>query len=165
MHRPRMHYSPEQRARVIEEFSNTGRIDLACSLAGVCPEAHYRWLKRHPAYKAAFQAALRQAVDLLEAEAWRRAHDGCERPVVSHGRIMEMQQRDQDGKLKFDADDKPVMGPLVVREYSDLLIQFLLKGRRREVYGDKTEFSNPDGSPLGVKVEIKLTGGLDASGS
>ena len=44
-----------------------------------------------------------EAREVLEAEAWRRANDGCEEPVVSHGKIV----LNKDGT------------PLVVKKYSD----------------------------------------------
>ena len=52
--------------------------------------------------------------DLLEDEAWRRAYSGTERPVFQNGALV--------GKT---------------REYSDLLMELLLKGRRPEKFRDK----------------------------
>jgi hypothetical protein len=62
--------------------------------------------------------ALDYGTDRLEDEAFRRAHDGCEKPLVSAGKIV----RDDEGiGLKF-------------REYSDTLMCLLLKSRRPEKY-------------------------------
>ena len=55
---------------------------------------------------------------MLEAEAWRRAHDGIEEPILYKGQVVTH-----------------------VRKYSDLLLMFLLKGLRPEKFRDK--FSMP----------------------
>ena len=40
--------------------------------------------------------------------------------------------------------------PLTVTKFSDPLLQFVLKGRRRETYGDKTEIGGIDGGAIQV---------------
>lgn len=42
-------------------------------------------------------------------------------------------------------------------EPSDTLLIFLLKGLRREVYGDKREISGPDGGPIPISPVEKLS--------
>src|ERR1700691_2957444 len=59
--------------------------------------------------------------DRLKDEAFRRAHDGGERPLVSAGKIVK--------------DDEGVS--LRIREYSDTLMCLLLKSRRPEKYRDR----------------------------
>lgn len=61
------------RARVIEEFRKTGRVDLATATVGVDREAHYRWLKQHKDYAAAFEEARQPVAQMLEDEAVKRA--------------------------------------------------------------------------------------------
>ncbi len=63
----------------------------------------------------AFQEAMDEAADLLEAEAWRRALEGVAEPVVKGG--------------------KPVLHPttgeaVMVRRYSDALLVLLLRGSK-----------------------------------
>jgi hypothetical protein len=76
-----------------------------------------------PAWRndAAFQAALEQcdevAADIMESEAYRRAVDGVEKPT---------------GWFKGEPGG-------FVREYSDLLMIFLLKGLRPDKYRDRME--------------------------
>jgi hypothetical protein len=74
--------------------------------------------------------------DILEAEAWRRANEGYTEPVVSHGKIV----YDKDGT------------PLMVRKYSDTLMQTLLKGHHPEKYRERiaAEHTGKDGAPLQI---------------
>ncbi|MBX6773030.1 MAG: hypothetical protein IRY83_14975 [Chloroflexi bacterium] len=64
-------------------------------------------------------------MDALEAEAWRRAVDGVERPVYQNGQRVG-----------------------AVREYSDTLLIFLLKGGRPQKYRERYELSGPQSQPL-----------------
>ena len=47
---------------------------------------HNHWLENDPDYKAAFQYAYDDAIDLLEAEARRRIVEGIDRPVFHNGK-------------------------------------------------------------------------------
>jgi hypothetical protein len=110
------HLSPQQRA-FLAAFRKTGNVRLACGAAKVGRSSHYRWLNQSPAYREAFAVAKEEVADLLEAEAYRRAVEGVERPV---------------GWYKGQAGGS-------VREYSDTLLIFLLKGLRPEKYGDRVQ--------------------------
>lgn len=93
--------------KFLKAFVVLGMISRAAEQAGINRESHYDWLKRFPEYKAAFDEAYEMAGDLLEDEAFRRAHDGYDKPVFYEGQ--------ECG---------------VVREYSDSLMALQLKGRR-----------------------------------
>ncbi len=108
--------TPQQRA-FLAAFRNTGNVRLACEAANVGRSSHYRWLNRDPAYREAFAVAKEEVADLLEAEAYRRAVEGVEKPVGWY--------KGKPGGY--------------VREYSDTLLIFLLKGLRPEKYGDRVE--------------------------
>jgi hypothetical protein len=108
--------TPQQRA-FLAAFRNTGNVRLACEAAKVGRSSHYRWLNQDPAYREAFAVAKEEVADLLEAEAFRRAVDGVEKPVGWH--------KGKPGGY--------------VREYSDTLLIFLLKGLRPEKYGDRVQ--------------------------
>lgn len=143
----KVRHTRRTRARLLESFAQTGRVDLAAAAAGVSRDTHYEWLKEDPAYKAAFESAREQAADLLEAEAWRRAGEGVTEPVFHAGkRAVDFILDDKGEPLMKDG--KPVARPAVIRKYSDQLLMFLLKGRKRDVYGDKVEATGKDGSPL-----------------
>jgi hypothetical protein len=62
------------------------------------------------------EAARIEAADLLEDEAFRRAHQGIDKPVFQ---------------------GKELVG--VIREYSDTLLIFLLKGCRPDKYRDRVD--------------------------
>ena len=105
------------------------RIDAAEG-AGASPEA-VEWLKR-------YRGAVRASVDTLEAEAFRRAHDGVDEPLI--GRV----GKDQDGIIT------------TVKKHSDSLLMFLLRARDPARFKDRTatELTGKDGGP--VKTENKV---------
>ena len=121
-----LQHTPRTRARVIEEFRKLGRIDLACAAVEVDRTDHYRWIKRHADYRAAFEEAREQVNGLLEDEAFRRAHHGTMRPVTVAGQLV------------------------MVHEFSDQLLMFLLKCRNPSVFGDfqRLQVTGKDGEPL-----------------
>lgn len=98
-------------------FREFGNVRLACEAAAVGRSSHYRWLDQDPDYAEEFEQAKADAVDVLEAEARRRAVDGVEELV---------------GWYKGQAGGK-------IRRYSDTLLIFLLKGLRPEVYRERME--------------------------
>jgi len=127
----------------LAELEDRANVSAAAAAAGVDRGTPYRWREADSRFAAAWDAAVDVAVDGLEAEAWRRAHEGWDEPVFQRG--------EEVG---------------VVRRYSDTLMVTLLKGHRPERYKDRTstELSGPGGTPLldGV-VQIYLPGnGRDA---
>jgi hypothetical protein len=104
-------------------------------MAGIDKGTHYDWLRKDPEYKAQFEAAQVQAADILEDEAVRRAYVGVEKPITVAGKRE------------------------VIREYSDTLLIFLLKGARPNKYRDnvRQEVTGPNDKPLGPRrVEIVI---------
>lgn len=122
----------------LSELANRANVSASAAAAGVDRATAYRWRDADPVFAAAWDSAVDVAVDSLEAEAWRRAHEGWDEPVFQRG--------EEVG---------------VVRRYSDTLMVTLLKGHRPERYKDRTstELSGPGGTPLldGV-VQIYLPG-------
>lgn len=100
-----------------------GTITAAAKQIGHDRDIHYRWLREDTTYRERFDAANDQFADTLVAEAVRRARDGCDRYVVSAGRLVTT----VDGE------------PLTERQYSDTLLALLLKAHRRELYGDRQQ--------------------------
>jgi hypothetical protein len=108
--------NPHQSA-FLAAFRATGNVRLACKAASVGRSSHYRWLEKNSEYREAFDLAKEDAADIIEAEAFRRAVVGVEKPV---------------GWYK----GKPGG---TVREYSDILLIFLLKALRPEKYRERVE--------------------------
>src|SRR5882724_5117347 len=112
---PGVRHSQRTRERVIKEFRRVGRVDLACAAAGVDRTTHYWWMKSEPEYRKSFEEAREEAVGLLEDEAIRRAYRGTLKPMSIGGKMV------------------------MVTEFSDQLLMFLLKCRNPKVFGDKRE--------------------------
>jgi len=111
-------------------FANCGRITKAAAGASINPDTHYEWRKSDPEYDKAFAALRERVTDLLEDEAFRRAVEGVEEPLI--GRI----GKDQDGVVHH-----------AVR-YSDTLLAILLKGNRPDIYRERHELTGKDGGPI-----------------
>ena len=80
-------------------------------IAEVSGRRYYHWLEQVQAYREAFEDSQEHAVETLEEEARRRAKVGVEQPVFYRGEVAG-----------------------TVRKYSDILLIFLLKAARPEVY-------------------------------
>jgi hypothetical protein len=95
----------------------------AARLVGIHHDTHYQWMKRDPQYAEQVPGVLEQAADLLEAEARRRAVEGVTKPIIGG--------RNRDEVVT------------TVKEYSDTLLIFLLKGVRPQKYKElrQTEHS------------------------
>ena len=109
---------PKKRA-FLAAYRETGNVKLACEAGRIGRSSHYRWLEQDTDYVKEFEQAKKDAVDVLEAEARRRAVEGIEEPV---------------GWYKGQAGG-------TVRRYSDTLLIFLLKGAAPEKYRERVEVS------------------------
>lgn len=69
--------------RFLNVFANTGNVKKACAIAGISRTTHYKWMHEDDEYCVAFEKARGIAADLLEDEAWRRAVDGDEVPIIN----------------------------------------------------------------------------------
>ena len=106
------------RERFLRALAETANITAACAMAGISRDTAYRWRAHDHGFAAAWTEALDAATDALEAEARRRAMEGVPEPVVSGGRVV----LDETG------------APLMVRRYSDRLMEVLLRAHRPEKY-------------------------------
>lgn len=104
---------PNKRA-FLAAIAETGNITSAAKITGIARKTHYNWMQEDSAYAAAYKEAMEQAAENLEAEARRRAVEGTLKPVFYKGK--------QCG---------------TVREYSDTLLIFLLKGAMPDKYSEK----------------------------
>src|SRR6478672_6188376 len=85
---------PEKKRRFLEALRECGNIRIASEAAGSGRREMHRKKERDPKFAADWDAAYAEAADRLEQEAWRRAVEGVEEPVVSMGKLV----RDEDGK-------------------------------------------------------------------
>lgn len=87
---------------------------------------HYNWMENDESYARAFDVARLIAGDVLEDEAVRRAHQGIDKPVTIAG------ERE------------------IIREYSDTMLIFLLKGMKPDKYRERWtgEITGKNGAPL-----------------
>ena len=125
-----------KKRKLLVYISTTANILRACELAGVHRDSHYAWLDSDPLYQAAFSVAMDRGIDALEAEATRRAFDGVVKPVYNNGKRAVDVKVDDKGQVVLK-DGKPIAIPATIREYSDGLAMFLLKGRRPERYRER----------------------------
>lgn len=102
----------------------------ACRTAKVGRQTVYDLRDRDEAFKADWDTAVESGVEYLEDEARRRAVEGVQKPVYQRG-------------FKIDT----------IRDYSDTLLIFLLKGRAREKYGEKVEHHGPGGGAIQHEVK------------
>ena len=100
----------------LEAMAITGNVSEACRISGLPSSSAYRLRENDAGFRALWEEAELIAADLLEAEARRRAYDGTLKPVF--------QQGVQVG---------------VIREYSDKLLELLLKAHKPDKYKDTKE--------------------------
>lgn len=155
--------------KLLVAFANTASVLRSAEIAGVDRDNHYFWLKNDPDYAEAFQMAWDMGVDALEAEASRRAFEGILKPVYHAGKRAIDVQVDKDGKIIRDVNGHAVGVPAAIREYSDALLMFLLRGKRPRTYRDNVSidqrFVNKDGDdrPFLLSDADRLIADADAA--
>jgi hypothetical protein len=115
----------------LEAFKRCASISKAARLAKVNRATHYDWMQDED-YAKEFESAKPIAAQALEDEAVRRANQGVLKPVYYQGKKVGS-----------------------IREYSDTLLIFLLKGALPDKYKERvaSTLANPDGTPICVRVE------------
>lgn len=108
-----------------------GNVSKAAFEAGVSRETVYKFRRSNVGFSQAWDEALDQAADIMEAEAWRRAVKGVEEPV---------------GWYK----GKPGGS---VRRYSDTLLIFLLKAHRPQKFRDNVVVDQSGDINITVRYE------------
>lgn len=136
--------TPEKKRVFLEALGNTANVTRACKVARFGRTAVYGWRAADQEFARAWDAALALGTDALEDEAVRRAHEGTLKPVYQGGKKVG-----------------------VIREYSDTLLIFLLKGRRPEKYKDRAIVEHDVTDRLAERLEAaaKRLNGNIPSGS
>ena len=98
---------PKKRA-FLAAMGNTASVLRAADIAGIDRSSHYIWLKKNPDYAAAFEIAKMRGVDVLEAEAVRRAHEGVTKPIFHGGKRAIDVVQNPDGSIKPEETGKPI---------------------------------------------------------
>jgi len=112
-------------------------VSRSVKLVGTSAARIYTLRNNDPAFRQAWDEAEEIAADRLEQEAWRRAVEGFEEPVVSAG------------KLVLDEDGNAVM----IRRYSDLLLIRLLQAHRPQKFDRRV--APAIGKPSGLDVDVR----------
>jgi len=103
----------------LELLRETANVSASARRVGISRQAAYKARARSEEFREAWEDAIEEAIDALEAEARRRALEGVGEPVFYQGKEVGH-----------------------IRRYSDLLLIFLLKGRRKEVFGNKVDHTS-----------------------
>jgi hypothetical protein len=106
----------------LAEFCN---VSEAAREAGIGRTTAYEWREADPEFAAAWDAAEQVAADKLEREAWRRAVEGVDKPIYYQGD-------------KIDT----------CKEYSDRMLEILLKGHRPEKFVDRIKAEHSGSVPV-----------------
>lgn len=110
-----------------------GNVSRACEAVDISRISAYKWRNEDPVFSEAWDEAKRIGIEALEDEALRRAYEGTNRPVFHAG-------------IECGA----------IKEYSDTLAIFLLKGAKPEKYRDNVRQENvgDGGGPLQHEITI-----------
>ena len=103
----------------LEAMAITGNVSEACRISGLPSTSAYRLREKDAGFRALWLEAELIAADLLHAEARRRAYDGVDKPVYQQG-------------VKVG----------VIREYSDKLLEVLLKAHKPDMFKDRKEVAH-----------------------
>ena len=127
--------TPEKDGTFFDSLASGRSVAGSARHAGYSRSIVYLWRDQDPSFRATWEAAVEAGTDRLEDEAWRRAHDGVDKPVFHNGT--------QVG---------------AVREHSDTLTIFLLKARRPGKFRENRalEITGKDGGPLEVRDQSAL---------
>jgi hypothetical protein len=108
--------TPEREERLLQVLATGASVYKAALAAGIGRTTAYEWRENDPDFRARWDEAVENGIDLMEDEALRRAVNGTDKPVFYQGEVC--------GEVK---------------EYSDTLMIFQLKARRPEKYRERTD--------------------------
>lgn len=119
----------------MEALAGAANISEACRAAGVSRDAFYERRRRDKKFLLAARQAMATAVDALEREAWRRAIEGADEPVIHKGELCGVWVN-AVGEVVTPQTPGAKLIPLTVKKYSNALAIFLLKAHRPKKYRD-----------------------------
>lgn len=116
-------WNAKQKGKFLKTLTETCNVSAACRMIKVSRSQAYTLRDNEEKFKNAWDDAIEEATDYLEAEARRRAMEGDMVPLI------------HQGKQVTDKEDEPMF----MRKYSNSLMTLLLKGRRPDVFKDRLE--------------------------
>lgn len=139
------HYTkctPRKKTEFLRRLRECGLVNKSAALCRLSRSVVYQHKRNSPKFAKAWDQAVDEAVDsVLIEEATRRAVRGVRKPLTHQGEFT----KDADGNINF------------IREYSDSLLMFLIKGRRPE-YRQATLFGKSTGDgPQTVSFTMVLS--------
>ena len=120
----------------LEALRRSGVVKHAVEAAGIARRTAYDARERDEEFKQEWDEIIEAATDEIEREAVRRAVEGTLKPVFQHGRKV--------GEI---------------REYSDRLLELLLKAHRPELYRENSTVKHEGGALAQVNVNLTLDEG------
>ncbi|MCQ8277778.1 hypothetical protein NFI95_04885 [Acetobacteraceae bacterium KSS8] len=123
--------------RFLASLAESGNLFLACHASNMTRRQITHLQRTNADFAAAYDEAMDEAADRIEAEAWRRGLEGVAEPLIKNGQVVR------------DANNEPIM----TRRYSDPLLVLLLKGSKPNKYHTKAGQS-PAGAMPSVMEEI-----------
>lgn len=134
----------QAKEQFLDAFARTANVLAACQSAGIDRSTVYRWKESDETFLIRFNLASEDANDRIRAELFRRAVQGYEKPVISAGRVVYVEEKLPSGKK--------VQKPLMERVYSDSLLSLLAKARMPE-FRDKQHLD------INLKIRTEWGGG------
>ena len=132
-------WTDARRDRFIATLADTANVAAAARAARMSRGAAYAERKRNAQFASLWDAAINIALDELELSILERAMHGTDTAIVYHG--------EQRGTVKH---------------YSDALAMFILRGRRKAIYGKDAEASAPQSEEdMRALIEARLAGLAD----
>lgn len=124
------------RAAFLAALRTTGNVRRACEACEIARRTAYTLRQDDPTFAQAWDEAQEDFSDLLEEEAVRRAI-GTREIVIHQGKPCGVWIL--DGQIVTETTPHAKLVPLYENRYSDSLIQFELRGRRRHKYDPPKE--------------------------
>jgi hypothetical protein len=130
----------QHQQQFLQYLAETGNVSRSVKLVGTSAARVYALRNNDPAFRQAWEEAEEIAADRLEQEAWRRAVEGFEEPVVSAGKLV----RDEDGNA------------VMIRRYSDVLLIRLLQAHRPQKFDRRLPAAAAHSGGPGIDVRAML---------
>lgn len=112
--------TPRAREQFLKVLRATGNVTEAADAVSITRAGAYKHYNHNPEFAEQWDNAIESACDALETEARRRAVDGVAEPVLYQGAVVKHAGKE-----------------LVIRKYSDHLLESLLKAHRPEKYRER----------------------------